>query len=161
MWSMLLKHNKTRWQLPPVFPLQGFIQWHHIQNQGDLQIHRHMETICPIHHQTMTRQRRHQPHTFMIQFKTRPDRPLMTKSYANDFQIYACRLFVCLKKKSWLGIRTYISIITLKFLFAKTSKTLSFKKILIILCIDFMADFKNCPVFCIFNDYISVIKDSS
>lgn len=77
------------------------------------------------------------------------------------FKYMPVYFFVCLKKKSSLGIRTYISIITLKFLFAKTSKTLSFKKILIILCIDFMADFKNYPVFCIFNDYISVIKDSS
>lgn len=67
--------------------------------------------------------------------------------------------FVCLKKKLWLGIRIYIFIIIFKFLFVKISKILSFKKILIILCIDFMVDFKNCLVFCIFNDYIFVVKD--
>lgn len=67
--------------------------------------------------------------------------------------------FVCLKKKLWLGIRIYIFIIIFKFLFVKISKILSFKKILIILCIDFMVDFKNYLVFCIFNDYIFVIKD--
>lgn len=84
MWPMLPKHNRIQWRRPPAFHLQAFIPWQHIYKQGGLQINRHMETVFPMHHQTMRRWRSHHPHTFVTQFKNRPYRQLMTKSFTNN-----------------------------------------------------------------------------
>lgn len=105
MWPMPPKHNRTQWRRPPVFHLQAFIPWQHIYKQGGLQINRHMETVFPMHHQTMMRWRSHHPHTFVTQFKNRPYRQLMTKSPTNNVWISEC-LSSVKKTMPWQRIMT-------------------------------------------------------